>query len=187
MNALPEEDRSDVLQRLAVRLTSDTRSMAELARLRRMDPRQPEPAFGIIQDLLGDKSLFASVDHLRRWALIIHCIALARGRHRSQAQGFGEALVHIHFGELRLQQLLRADLTVLFDLLPRIARRMAAQVTEANWWPIATLVLNAGPYDLSSEELDVPDDYHANQQKAEDARLQVARGFVIANASVSDR
>jgi len=186
MNTPPDPKKADTLERLARRLTSDNTPMGELARLRRMDPEHPEAALGLMRDLLGEKALYAPTEHLQRWALIIHSLALARGRHRNQAQTFGKAMVEIHFGELRLQQLLRADLPVLFDLLPRVARRLAAHATEANWWPIAHLVLNTHP---SAHDLQRQNHRPANSidsTVAEAARLEIARDFVIANESVRE-
>ena len=181
MSTLSGKSNPIPLKKLAARLSDRAvaegrSSTGELARLRRMQPREPEPALSMLYAVLGEQSLNGSLQQLQRWALIVHCLALVRGRHRNDAPGFGRVLQELNFGELRLQQLLRADLEQLFDLLPRVARRLAAQSAEANWWPIVTLVLNVG----STAD---PQRSVTRAEKAEAARLQIAKDFVLAEGA----
>ena len=172
MNEETDKKPSDVLWRLSKWLLDERRSTGDLARLRRMNPRNPEAAFDVLHHVLGELALRSSLVRLQRWALIVHCLALAGGRHRKGASGFGRVLVDIHYGELRLRQLLRADLEVLLDVLPRVARRISAQSLEANWWSITKLVLNVPP-----------DDAKAEPDEADVARREIARDFVIASSA----
>lgn len=181
MNSKAEQPRSDVLERLARRLSGPGASTGELARLRRMNPRHPEAAFGLLAEILGADALKMPPRRLQRWALVVHCLALARGRHRSQgAAPFGRALAQVAFGELRLQQLLRADLDLLFGLLPRITRRLSARSLAANWWAIAMLVLNVSPTAQDRHPGQDAGRHDPDPNKAEQARLQIARDYVIA-------
>lgn len=184
MNTLSEISTKIPLQKLAARLSdqavADGRSSTgELARLRRMNPREPEGALGVLYAVLGERYLNGSIQQLQRWTLIVHCLALARGRHREDAPAFGRVLHDLNFGELRLQQVLRADLELLFDLLPRVARRLAAQSAEANWWPVVTLVLNA---DTASDRSGYGRDAE-RAEKADAARLRIAKDFVLAEGA----
>lgn len=172
MSKEPDEKRQDVLWRLSKWMRNEHRSTRDLARLRRMNPRNPEAAFDVLHYLHGERMLKNSLIRLQRWALIVHCLALAGGRHRRGAPSFGRVLVDIHYGELRLRQLLRADLEVLLDVLPRVARRVDSKSLDANWWPVTELVLNVPPADEKTE----PD-------KANTARRQIARDFVIASSA----
>ncbi len=170
MSKEPDEKRPDALWRLSNWLLNKRRSTGDLARLRRMNPRSPEAAFDVLHYLHGEPILHTPLVRLQRWALIVHCLALAGGRHRKGAPGFGRVLVEIHYGELRLRQLLRADLDVLLDVLPRVARRLAAKSLEADWWFVRELVLNVPPADRNAD----PD-------KADAARRHIAKDFVIAS------
>ncbi len=172
MSNKPDEKRPDALWRLSRWLLNAHRSTGDLARLRRMNPRNPEAAFGVLHHLHGESFLDSPLIRLQRWALIVHCLALAGGRHRKGALSFGRVLVDIHYGELRLRQLLRADLDVLLDVLPRVARRIAAKSLEANWWPVAELVLNVPPIDQKTD-----------QDKADTARRRIAKDFVVASSA----
>ena len=98
-----------------------------------------------------------------RWALIVHSLALARGRHDPRMSS-GRGLVSAGLTELRLDMLLAADLDVLFDLLPRLARRLSAGAVALDWLPLAEIVLNAG----------------RDEDRADRARLQIARTYARA-------
>lgn len=97
-----------------------------------------------------------------RWAVIVHCLALARGAISSRSPG--EALAALRFSEPRLRQLLQADADLLLQLMPSLARRLHAAGQALDWWPLAKLVLNAG----------------LNEPAADEARAWIARGFIQA-------
>lgn len=96
-----------------------------------------------------------------RWALLVHCLALARGAHRPDV-GCGAVLAQAHLSEARVRQLVEADAAMLFDLLPLLARRLAAGGWTLNWWPLARLALNA--------DLD--------EDRADAARSEIVRGWL---------
>jgi CRISPR system Cascade subunit CasB len=153
---------------LAARLADPHFPTGDHAALRRMDPQHPGaaalPLFHALDRAgLEDGDAPATV---RRWALIVHCLALARGRHDWHAPT-GKMLFEIGLSEARLDQLLAADLDVLFDLLPRIARRLAAQGGAIDWVPLARIVRWAGLHEDSAEE----------------ARLTIARSFARAQGA----
>lgn len=150
------------LKALAERLRDGKRtSMGQLAALRRMDPAAPGKAATVLYALLDELDLnLERADLVRRWALVLHALALARGNHHPDIP-LGKALHAIAFSEARLAQLLTADLDSLTDLLPRIARRLASQSQPADWRPLLNLVLLS-----DTPELDA-------------ARLLIARSFVL--------
>lgn len=155
--------RPDTLQRISDWLTHPDTRMGDLASLRRMDPIDPSGAALVLYRLLGDVGMEG--EQSRSWSLIVHCLALAHGKHRSGGPNVGEALVALHYGEARLDLLLRADAETLADVLPRLARRLHAKGQLMDWWPLAKLILNR-------------DSGRSNAQRA---REQIARDYVIAS------
>ncbi len=123
------------------------------ARLRRFHPQQDQQAalFDTERLLLAAQVHPRDADERIRWALVLHCLALAQGRHdpRPDAEP-GAVLARLRFGEARLRQLVEADERVLATLLPRLARRLAAASAAINWWPLADLLLHAGLTDPQS-------------------------------------
>ena len=120
------------------------------ARLRRVNPcRDGRGAVFETELLLHGARLQPRDDEdRRRWALVLHCLALADGRHDSRAAGEpGAVLQRLSFKEGRLRQLLEADFDVLVDLMPRVARRLGAAGATVNWWPLAELLLHTGTGD----------------------------------------
>jgi CRISPR type I-E-associated protein CasB/Cse2 len=167
-------ERKDPLASLAAMLRSGATSTGERARLRRADPAQ-----GSRNALFEAERLFhaagidaALPDRHRRWFLVLHCLALAEGRHdpRGAAEP-GAALARMRVSEARVQQLVEADLATLFDLLPRLARRIASEAAAVNWWPLAELVLGTESDDLERE------------QAADRARRRIVQHFVGAAAA----
>ncbi|MBR9812499.1 hypothetical protein GYB61_01425 [bacterium] len=153
--------------RLANWMQRDTTPIGDLATLRRMDPADPVPAYPVLLRQLGDAGLDLPGDEgLRRWALIVHCLALARGRHQPK-KSFGGAMYEIGMTDLRMNSLLRADFDQLTDLLPRIARRLDSQAAVADWAQAAWYVLGMGLRGGRSDS-------------ATKARSNIARGFVMA-------
>jgi len=155
----------DTLQRLADWMAHPHTSTADLAAIRRMNPSDPSGAAVVLYRLLG--SLGINGPQARPWALIVHCLALARGKHRTGGPGVGKALVEIGYGEARLQMLLRADFETLADVLPRLARRLHSRNQLMDWWPLAHLVLGSA----------------TDPERAQRAREQIARDYVIASRS----
>lgn len=132
---------------LAGRLGDPNFPTGDHAALRRMDPRAPGRAAIALHKLMADVGLDEAGEKAKRWALVIHCLALARGAHDKDKRT-GAILHDLPLTELRLNQLLAADQDVLFDLLPSLARRLAAQGAAINWAPLAMLALY-GDHDSS--------------------------------------
>ena len=146
-------------------------SMGEKATLRRMNPRVPGAAVVSVQRLLHGAGVSRiGDDDFERWTLIVHCLALARGRHDPR-KATGKVLHDVFHGrESRLTQLLAADGDVLFDLLPRVARRLDSADAAIDWLPLAQLAPWASR----------PDDNFATAEKQ---RRDIALDFVRAQES----
>lgn len=140
-------------------------SMADHAALRRMQPLAPGPAALPTYSLLSEVGVaLDNADSVRRWTVIAHALALARGGHEP-ARKIGTALVEMKFSEARLAQLVSADFDLLSDIIPRLARRLNSQSPpRMDFAPLMRLLLTV--------DRDLPE--------AERARLEIARSFVLA-------
>lgn len=144
-----------------------------LARLRRFHPQQaPQAAlFDTERLLLAAQVQPRDAAERARWALVLHCLALAQGRHDARFDADpGAVLARLRFGEARLRQLVEADDQVLASLMPRLARRLAAAGVAVNWWPLADLLLHTGS--------DAPN----AAQRADAARQRLVRRYLDAQA-----
>lgn len=113
-----------------------------LARLRRHHPATSQAASFDCERLLHFAGIGGDWEHRSRWALVLHCLALAQGGHDPRPdRAAGAVLARLNFSEARVRQLVEADEDVLADLLPRLARRLGVAAATANWWPLAQLVL----------------------------------------------
>jgi hypothetical protein len=121
-------------------------SMGTLARLRRFDPQiHPRAALFERERMLQAADIHAAGDEREAWALALHCLALAQGRHDPRVDAEpGKVLHTLHVSEARLEQLLEADRPLLFSLMPRLARRLAAAGATVNWRPLVDLLLGTG-------------------------------------------
>lgn len=131
-------------------------STGTLARLRRFHPLQnPQAAMFETERLLQAAQVAAHEPEDRaRWALVLHCLALAQGAHDVRADAEpGAVLARLRFSEARLRQLVEADEAVLTALVPRLARRLAAAAAAINWWPLVNLLLHAGSEDAQRMKL----------------------------------
>ena len=145
--------------------------MGLLAALRRFDPVTQGRACLLettqvllkagVEDRLGGAD--AARHHLR-WAVLVHCLALAKGAHQAGGQSPGAALAGLQYKETRLRQLLQADAALLMQLMPLLARRLAASGVTVDWLPLARLLLHA--------DIDEP--------RADQARAWIARGYLTA-------
>jgi hypothetical protein len=154
---------------LAGRLAERRLPMADHAALRRMDPTAPGRGALAMHRLLVDAGIeLRGDDDERRWALLVHAIALARGRH-SRIQPLGVTLANVGMSEARINTLLAADIEVLEDLVPRMARRLNAAGAVADWVTLAHLILNTGR--------------DGREDAADAARFDIARAY----AQTSDR
>jgi hypothetical protein len=145
-----------------------------LARLRRFHPQADgaQVAMFDLERVLQAADIRAVPGPERdRWALLLHCLALAHGRHEKRIDAEpGAVMSRLRFSEARVRQLVEADEAVLADLLPRIARRFAAAGATVNWWPLADLLLHTGSED--NDQL----------QRADAARQRLIRYYLQAQA-----
>lgn len=148
----------------------------DLAALRRMDPDAPDAAtfwrLMAAQDLLGSPSLE------RKWALVLHGIALmtstavqdvaSRSAHDAAAP-VGRVLFHGDdpskdtgfYSETRLNRLLTARGPMLRTLLARLFRMLGSAGLRFNWYQMTQLILNDG----------------FDEDRAESARRSIARDY----------
>lgn len=163
----------DSLQRIAARLSSPRIDMGLLAALRRFNPvSDGRHNLFEVQQVLLDAGINLSADHRLqpRWALVVHCLAIVRGAHLPRSDT-GMRLFDLGLSEARLRQLIEADEPLLSDLLPTLARRLAAAGQALDWWPLANLAL----------ALALDNDAPA-QARAELARRRIVQGYLRAAA-----
>ena len=91
-----------------------------------------------------------------------------RGAHHAR-RDTGARLAELGFSEARLRQLIEADAALLCDLLPTLARRLAAARVTLDWRPLAEMALAL--------------DDESGQVRAQRARLLVVQGFLRASAA----
>jgi len=137
---------------------------ADVAAVRRMDPRSPDAAFFKLAVLaLDDPPQVDSPAVLEaegRWAAIVSGLALLGDLHQPAAR-LGRSLAEAGFSELRFSRLLRADAERLVDELPMLARFLAAKSVPADWSTAALLILSAGRSDEERTRRRIAREYYA--------------------------
>jgi CRISPR type I-E-associated protein CasB/Cse2 len=156
-----------ILRRFSRLLRDQRLGTGDEAALRRLDARRPDPRHAItLYRLLAERRIATpDPDSTMRWSAVVNALALCRGAH---AQGLrcGEVLYQIGISEPRLAMLLAADRDTLIDLLPRLARRLAASGRAMDWWPLAHLMLTV----------------ERDPEEADKTRSTIARDYVRAQA-----
>lgn len=168
-NAIPVA--KDPLRAIANQLSSPRIDMGLLSALRRFNPlTDGRHSLFETQKVLLDAGIDLPADSKgqQRWALIVHCLAIVRGAHHDH-RDTGSKLADLGLSEARLRQLIEADGPLLCDLLPTLARRLAAASVTLNWWPLAELALTL--------------DDEAGRARSQRARLQIVQGFLRATAA----
>ncbi|MCY4565446.1 MAG: type I-E CRISPR-associated protein Cse2/CasB [Gammaproteobacteria bacterium] len=140
----------------------------DLAELRRMDPDEPDAAaFWKLMAQYGLLDVGEAVE--RKWALIIHGIALTTSTCSGEANRVtahngqmpvGRALflggesrrATGFYSEARLNRLLTADGPMLRTLLARMFRMLTASGVSFNWREMAQFILNEGYDDDAAEQ-----------------------------------
>ncbi len=151
--------------------SSPTLSQADIAGLRRMDPRRPSAAFYKIEGLAldphlpGDAARRAEVE--TRWAVVVLGLAHMGDLHQPGIR-LGHALIDAGFSELRFARLLQADADQLIDELPLLARFLAAKGMPADWAAAARLMFSAGRGDEDDARRHLARDYYGALARAED-------------------
>ena len=170
----------DVAVEIAGRIArlADSR-LGDLAELRRMEPDEPDAA--VFWRLMAEYDLFGNTDVERKWALILHGIALMTPRNRA---GGGASTAHDgytpvgralflggesrresgRYSETRLNRLLTSRGPMLRTLLARMFRMLASDGVTFNWREMAQFILNES-YD---------------EEAAERARRRIARDYYTA-------
>jgi CRISPR system Cascade subunit CasB len=145
-------------------------AMGEVASLRRMDPRRPEPAFFKLAGILLDEHLppggEAREEKETRWAAIVVGLAHLGLLHRP-GQRLGSALADAGYSESRFVRIARADADRLTDELPTLARFLAAKNTAVDWTGAAELVLSAGRRDEERVRRRLARDYYGTVARAD--------------------
>lgn len=165
-----EAPEKDPLRSIAAQLSSPAVNMGMLAALRRFNPVSDgqHNVFEVQQVLLGAGiDLSPSSPAQPRWALVVHCLAIVRGAHDKRVDT-GARLADLGFKEARVRQLIDADAALLVDLLPALARRVVAAGVTLNWWPLVHLVVSLDG---------------AESTRSQDARREIAQGFIRATAA----
>lgn len=157
-----------------------------LADLRRMDPDSDDPA--VLWRLLASRDLLdtANPEMERKWALILHGIALmtrtagtdldSRSAHsrnmpvgRALYLGGESARATAFYSETRFNRLLNAREDMLRVLLGRMFRMAAAGRVTFNWWEMANFIRNADFGDGEAAEVSrrrLARDYYQTQRRA---------------------
>ncbi len=175
---------SDVAVSIAGYIASEGISTGSRAELRRMDPEAPDSA--VFWRLMAGHDLLGSPALEKKWALILHGIALmtprnaADGNRRSAHDGYnsvGQALFlggetrreKGFYSESRLNRLLTSRGPVLRTLLARMFRMLASADVTFNWREMARFILNEG----------------YNEESAKNSRRRIARDYFRAEYTSS--
>lgn len=161
-------DQSDnsttVIGKLAARLARADFPSGDHASLRRTSLTSPSPQAVIVaQRMLQAAGVHAyQEEEFRRWLLLLQCLALVRGAHNRRVAA-GAGLAQALYSEARLNRLLSADYRTLADILPRLARLLAAKQVSLNWQQLANLVLRV--------------EREGYEDSTEKTKLEIARSF----------
>ena len=151
------------------------------AALRRMDPEAPGRSaaalFAALETAklsrqLGRMGAADAADTMRRWATIVQVAALLSGTGGARAhrpgRELGRAVAAAGYSEARMMRLLAARGPALRGAVVRLARFLASRGAQpVDLRPLAALVLHEG----------------RNEERAEAARLRIARGFFSSGAT----
>lgn len=176
--------RADAAVRIAGYIASEGVSPGHRAELRRMDPDAPDTA--IFWRLMAGYDLLGNPTLEKKWALIIHGIALMTprgagdGNRRSAHNGYvpvGQALFlgsesrreKGYYSESRLNRLLTSRGPILRTLLARMFRMLASADVTFNWREMARFILNEG----------------YNEEATNNSRRRIARDYFRAEFSSS--
>lgn len=171
---------------LAGYVATDGFARGDLAALRRINPDGPDAA--VFWRLMSRHNLLGSPDVERRWALILHGIALmtrtagaepsSRTAHdrnvpvgKALFQGGEPERIRPFYSESRLNRLLTARGSVRRALLARTFRMLGSAGQRIDWREMACLILNDGN----------------NAAGFEDARRRIARAYYSAEHQAQRR
>jgi CRISPR system Cascade subunit CasB len=148
---------------LAFQIISGSLTRRDVASLRRMNPREPEPAFYKLESLVLDDHLPGDetqrIDAETRWAAIVAGLAHLEGLHRKDER-LGRVLADAGYSEIRFIRLIRADPERLVDELPQLAKFLAAKGVPVDWTGAAHLMLSAGRHSEDTVRRHIARDYY---------------------------
>lgn len=140
----------------------------DLAILRRLDPDNASaPAFWRLLTQTVPPERRRSPDDERRWALILHAMALMVPHHHDASTRVGRALFTAGYSEQRLGRLLDARGAQFRALVPRLCRQLAHKAQPLDWRELGKLI-------LASER---------HKDEAETIRLAIARAYYGAESA----
>lgn len=172
MSQVPPETR-EIVGRIAAELAAPSFPRGDLAALRRMEPDAPGRTPVLLRLLARHASdrLEYGADELRRWALVLHGMALMAPRHHRTTIAVGRALRgpgrQPLYAEARLARLLSARGPAFRAQVPRLARQLKAKDQALDWREFSELILAEG----------------RNEARAERARERIAQVFYQAEAA----
>lgn len=162
LDAAPEAKRAtdlsddSILSGLARELDREGFPRGDLAALRRLDPDHPSaPVFWQLLMRSVPEGRRRDDDAERRWALILHGMALMAPNHHDPAIPVGRALFAADYSEQRLGRLLAARGAQFRALLPRLCRQLAHKAQSLDWRELGRLVLWEGRDDEKAEKIRV--------------------------------
>lgn len=163
--------------RLAHRLADKHFPRGDAAELRRLAPERQAPMGAAFWRLLLDcvpDDRRAGVKAERRWAAIIHGMAVMAPNHHRQGDKPGGVLFDARYSELRLHRLLQAEDDALLDAVGRLARFLRAKGRPIDWVRLARLILADSPHYLEIQRREIARDYFTAEFKA--GRTRPAEG-----------
>lgn len=139
----PAPDRNQAVGAIAARLSNvDAFGTGPMAELRRLDPAGPlsEPTLQRLLARLPEQWLAG--DGVRRWALLIHAMALAAPDNLRPDRRLGAALFEAGLKETRFVNLLDATGAELLDVAPRAVRFLVSKGGGLNAYGLADLIFS---------------------------------------------
>lgn len=165
----PERSQNAIVYKIVEDLKARDFPRGDLAELRRMKLGDLPP--GAFWRIMAQRGLLSAIENReveRRWALVVHGIALMTpNAHdntpigRALFEGGESERKNAFYHELRLTRLLTARGAMLESLLTQLFRMMGNAGQPFNWQKMATLIL--------SEE--------SNPEKAEEIRADIAKSY----------
>jgi CRISPR type I-E-associated protein CasB/Cse2 len=163
----------EIVARIAAELAAPGFPRGDLAALRRMEPDAPGRTPVVLRLLArhASEGLEYGADELRRWALVLHGMALMAPEHHRSAVPVGRALFgpgrEPLYTESRLARLLSARGPAFRAQVPRLARQLKGKDQALDWCELADLILAEG----------------RDEARAEQARERIARAYYRTEAA----
>jgi CRISPR type I-E-associated protein CasB/Cse2 len=173
MSQLTPPEAREIVARIAAELAMPSFPRGDLAALRRMDPDAPgrTPVLLRLVARHAADRLEYGADELRRWALVLHGMALTAPRLHRSTLPVGRALFGLGreplYAETRLARLLSARGPAFRAQVPRLARQLKAKDQALDWRELADLILAEG----------------RDEARAEQARERIARAYYRTEAA----